>query len=110
MAGTLALCVERVKRGTARSFLTVLGIVPGVGSFICAVGIGNAGSAKVEAQLRSLGDNMIWVEAGSRNRNGVRNGARPPHAHADPRAAPPRTSQTHITWVMFDHNLLWVRS
>ena len=63
-------------RNKLRSFLTVLGIVTGVGSFICAVGIGNAGSAKVEAQLKSLGDNMIWVEAGSRNRNGIRSGAR----------------------------------
>ncbi|MGH9649402.1 MAG: ABC transporter permease, partial [Terriglobales bacterium] len=69
-------CFRSLWRNRLRSFLTVLGIVTGVGSFICAVGIGNAGSAKVEAQLRSLGDNMIWVEAGSRNRNGVRNGAR----------------------------------
>ncbi len=69
-------CFRSLWRNRLRSFLTVLGIVTGVGSFICAVGIGNAGSAKVEAQLRSLGDNMIWVEAGSRNRNGIRNGAR----------------------------------
>jgi len=69
-------CFRSLWRNKLRSFLTVLGIVTGVGSFICAVGIGNAGSAKVEAQLRSLGDNMIWVEAGSRNRNGIRSGAR----------------------------------
>ncbi|HEV2021373.1 MAG TPA: ABC transporter permease [Terriglobales bacterium] len=69
-------CLRSLWRNKLRSFLTVLGIVTGVGSFICAVGIGSAGSAKVEAQLRSLGDNMIWVEAGSRSRNGVRNGAR----------------------------------
>ena len=69
-------CLRSLWRNKLRSFLTVLGIVTGVGSFICAVGIGNAGSAKVEEQLRNLGDNMIWVEAGSRNRNGIRSGAR----------------------------------
>ena len=63
-------------RSKLRSFLTLLGIVTGVASFICVVGVGNAGTARVEDQLHKLGDNMIWVEAGSRNRNGVRAGAR----------------------------------
>ena len=63
-------------RSKLRSFLTLLGIVTGVASFICVVGVGNAGSARVEDQLQKLGDNMIWIEAGSRNRNGVRAGAR----------------------------------
>ena len=63
-------------RSKLRSFLTLLGIVTGVGSFICVVGVGKAGSARVEDQLQKLGDNMIWVEAGSRNRNGIRAGAR----------------------------------
>ena len=38
--------------------------------------MGRAGSAKVEEQLRKLGDNMIWIEAGSRATNGVRFGTR----------------------------------
>ena len=63
-------------RSKLRSFLTLLGIVTGVASFICVVGVGNAGSARVVDQLQKLGDNMIWIEAGSRNRNGVRAGAR----------------------------------
>lgn len=48
----------------------------GVGSFICVVAVGNAGSSRVEAQLSKVGDNLIWVEAGSRARNGVRIGSR----------------------------------
>ena len=40
-------CFRSLWRNKLRSFLTVLGIVTGVGSFICAVGIGNAGSANV---------------------------------------------------------------
>ena len=63
-------------RNWMRSVLTILGIAIGVAAFICVVAIGNAGSAQIEAQLQSLGDNFIWVEAGSRARNGVRAGAR----------------------------------
>jgi putative ABC transport system permease protein len=59
-----------------RSLLTMLGIIMGVGSFICVVAVGNAGSSRVEEQLSKVGDNLIWVEAGSRARNGVRIGSR----------------------------------
>src|SRR5215211_6319813 len=63
-------------RNRVRSALTMLGIIVGVGSFICVVGVGRAGSKRVEDQLQSVGDNLIWVEAGSRARNGVRIGTR----------------------------------
>src|SRR3981081_2562160 len=63
-------------RNWMRSLLTILGISVGVGTFICVVAIGNAGSSSIEKQLQNLGDNFIWVEAGSRARNGVRYGAR----------------------------------
>src|SRR5690348_1468674 len=65
-----------LRRNWARSVLTILGISVGVGAFICVVAIGNAGSSSIEKQLQNLGDNFIWVEAGSRARNGVRYGAR----------------------------------
>lgn len=63
-------------RNRVRSLLTMLGIIMGVGSFICVVAVGNAGSSRVEAQLSNVGDNLVWVEAGSRARNGVRVGSR----------------------------------
>ena len=56
--------------------LTILGIAVGVGSFICVIAIGNAGTSSIEDQLQSLGDNFVWIEAGSRARNGMRMGAR----------------------------------
>jgi putative ABC transport system permease protein len=65
-----------LRRNWVRSVLTILGIAVGVGAFICVVAIGNAGSSSIENQLQSLGDNFIWIEAGSRSRNGVRYGAR----------------------------------
>jgi putative ABC transport system permease protein len=63
-------------RNRIRSLLTMLGIIMGVGSFICVVGVGRAGSSRVEDQLSKVGDNLIWVEAGSRARSGVRIGSR----------------------------------
>jgi putative ABC transport system permease protein len=63
-------------RNRVRSLLTMVGIIMGVGSFICVVGVGRAGSSRVEDQLSKVGDNLIWVEAGSRARSGVRIGTR----------------------------------
>jgi putative ABC transport system permease protein len=68
--------LKSLRRNAVRTILTVLGLVVGIAAFICVVGVGQAGSAKVEEQLRKLGDNMIWVEAGSRATNGVRFGTR----------------------------------
>ena len=39
------------------------------------VAIGKAGSQRAEQQLQNLGDNLVWIEAGSRNVNGVRSGS-----------------------------------
>lgn len=68
--------LQALARNRIRSLLTMLGIIMGVGSFICVVGVGEAGSSRVEDQLSKVGDNLIWVEAGSRARNGVRIGSR----------------------------------
>jgi putative ABC transport system permease protein len=68
--------LQALARNRIRSLLTMLGIIMGVGSFICVVAVGEAGSSKVEDQLSKVGDNLIWVEAGSRARNGVRVGSR----------------------------------
>ena len=68
--------IKSLRRNLIRTVLTILGLVVGIAAFICVVGVGRAGSAKVEEQLRKLGDNMIWIEAGSRATNGVRFGTR----------------------------------
>ena len=58
-----------------RTALTMLGIVIGVGAVICVVAIGEGAAASVERAITNIGANMIWVEAGGVNRNGVRTGA-----------------------------------
>ena len=68
--------MKSLRRNLIRTVLTILGLVVGIAAFICVVGVGRAGSAKVEHELQKLGDNMIWIEAGSRATNGVRFGTR----------------------------------
>jgi putative ABC transport system permease protein len=68
--------MKSLRRNRIRTVLTILSLVVGIAAFICVVGVGKAGSAKVEEQLQKLGDNMIWIEAGSRSNNGVRFGTR----------------------------------
>jgi len=68
--------MKSLRRNLIRTVLTILGLVVGIAAFICVVGVGKAGSTKVEEQLQKLGDNMIWIEAGSRATNGVRFGTR----------------------------------
>jgi putative ABC transport system permease protein len=62
-------------RHKLRSVLTTLGITIGVAAVIWASAIGEAGTARARAELAQLGDALVWVEAGSRNVNGVRSGS-----------------------------------
>ena len=62
-------------RNKLRSALTALGITVGIGAVVCVVAIGTAGSQHAEAELQKLGNNLVWVEAGSRNVAGVRTGS-----------------------------------
>jgi putative ABC transport system permease protein len=67
--------VRALSRYKLRTALTALGSMVGVASVIWVVAIGRAGTAVAEGELAKLGDNLVWVEAGSRNVNGVRTGA-----------------------------------
>jgi putative ABC transport system permease protein len=66
--------LRALARHKLRSALTVLGISIGVGAFICSVAVGQGAARQIQEQIRSLGENMIWIEAGGRNVNGVRTG------------------------------------
>ena len=62
-------------RHKGRSALTALGIMIGVATVIWVVAVGEAGAARAEDELHKLGDNFVWIEAGSRNVAGVRTGS-----------------------------------
>jgi putative ABC transport system permease protein len=63
-------------RHKLRSALSVLGILIGVAVVVWVVAIGQAGTRRAADQLAALGDNLVWIEAGGRNVNGVRTGTR----------------------------------
>jgi putative ABC transport system permease protein len=58
-----------------RTVLTMLGIIIGVAAVICTVAIGEGASQQVQEQIRSMGENMIFINAGNVNRGGVNFGA-----------------------------------
>jgi putative ABC transport system permease protein len=63
-----------LRRNKLRSFLTALGIIIGVAAVIAMVGIGNGAKAQVEAQIASLGENVILIFSGSTTSSGIRTG------------------------------------
>ncbi|MFI5338952.1 MAG: ABC transporter permease [Candidatus Methylomirabilales bacterium] len=74
LAAGIRIALRALARHKLRSGLAMLGISIGVGAFICSVAVGEGATRQIEEQIHSLGDNMIWIEAGGRNVNGVRTG------------------------------------
>ena len=72
---TFRLALRALQRNKLRSILTMLGIVIGVGAVVAMVGIGNGAKAQVEAQIATLGQNMILVFPSSISSGGVHSGA-----------------------------------
>jgi putative ABC transport system permease protein len=69
------LALKALAQNKLRTALTMLGIIIGVAAVICVIAIGEGASASVARAITNIGANMIWVEAGGVNRNGVRTGS-----------------------------------
>jgi putative ABC transport system permease protein len=67
--------LRALARNKVRSGLAILGIAVAVAIVIAVVALGRASVKQSEAELDKLGDNLVWVEAGSRNVAGVRTGS-----------------------------------
>src|SRR6266498_101659 len=74
LIATVKTALRALRRNKLRSGLTALGIIIGVGTIIAMIGIGNGARAQVEAQVASLGQNVIQVAAGSVSRSSIRLG------------------------------------
>ncbi len=61
-------------RNKARAALTMLGVIIGVAAVIAMVSIGQGAQASVNAQIQSIGTNVLFVLAGAANNGGVRTG------------------------------------
>jgi putative ABC transport system permease protein len=74
MSDAIRIALRALARNKMRTILTMLGIMVGIGAVIAAVAIGQGGSSAIQAQLVALGTNLVWIEAGGKNVNGVRTG------------------------------------
>ncbi len=71
----LRLALRSLTKNKMRTALTMLGIIIGVGAVICTVAIGEGASDQVQQQISALGDNLIYITAGSINSYGVHLGS-----------------------------------
>ncbi len=74
IAATLRMALRALRRNKLRSTLTALGIIIGVGAVIAMVGIGNGAKSQVEAQIASLGQNVVLIFPGNWSSSGARSG------------------------------------
>ena len=74
IAATLRMAFRALRRNKLRSTLTALGIIIGVGAVIAMVGIGNGAKSQVEAQIASLGQNVVLIFPGNWSSSGARSG------------------------------------
>ncbi len=68
------IAVNSLTRNKVRSFLTMLGIIIGVGAVIAMMAIGTGAQQNIKQQIASLGTNVILIFPGSFNQGGVRSG------------------------------------
>jgi putative ABC transport system permease protein len=78
LLNTLLLALRSIRRNLLRSFLTMLGIVIGVGAVITMVTLGNGATRAVHDQIASLGSNLLMVRPGQRLGPGGGGGGAPP--------------------------------
>jgi putative ABC transport system permease protein len=74
LLATTVIALRALRRNKLRSALTALGIIIGVGAVITMVSIGNGAKAQVEAQVASLGRNVVTILPGSVTTYGARGG------------------------------------
>ncbi|MGQ1784717.1 MULTISPECIES: ABC transporter permease [unclassified Saccharicrinis] len=68
------IAIAAIKRNKMRSFLTMLGIVIGVGAVITMLAIGQGSNESIKSSIASMGTNLINVMPASMSRGGVQQG------------------------------------
>jgi putative ABC transport system permease protein len=72
---TFRIALRALARNKLRAFLTMLGIIIGVGAVIAMVAIGEGAKATIRSQIASLGTNVLIILPGSNLTGGVRFGS-----------------------------------
>jgi putative ABC transport system permease protein len=74
LTATLRMAFRALGRNKMRTALTMLGVIIGVAAVICTVSIGEGATQRIQNAIENMGANMVWIEAGGVNLNGVRTG------------------------------------
>ncbi|MFI3305076.1 MAG: ABC transporter permease [Rikenellaceae bacterium] len=67
-----SIALNALVNNKLRAFLTMLGIIIGVGSVITMLAIGQGSKASINSQISEMGSNMLMIRPGEDMRGGVR--------------------------------------
>ncbi len=71
ISNLIIIAIKALSNNKLRAFLTMLGIIIGVGSVITMLAIGQGSKASINAQISEMGSNMIMIKPGEDRRGGV---------------------------------------
>jgi putative ABC transport system permease protein len=71
---SLKIALRALRRNKMRSFLTMLGIIFGVGAVITSVSLTSGATKQISDQVSSLGESVITVFSGNLTQGGMRGG------------------------------------
>ncbi|MFR9523423.1 MAG: ABC transporter permease [Rikenellaceae bacterium] len=71
IANLTSIAIKALGNNKMRAFLTMLGIIIGVGSVITMLAIGQGSKASINTQISEMGSNMIMIQPGEDVRGGV---------------------------------------
>lgn len=71
-ANLFIIALKALGNNKFRGFLTMLGIIIGVGSVITMLAIGQGSKKSIQAEISEMGSNMIMIHPGEDTRGGVR--------------------------------------
>ncbi|MDZ7336865.1 MAG: ABC transporter permease [candidate division KSB1 bacterium] len=74
ISNLLRAALKSIQKNKLRSILTALGIIIGVASVIVMIAIGKGASARIQAQITSLGTDMLMIRPSFSTRGGVNMG------------------------------------
>ena len=72
---TFTVAVKALRRNAMRTALTALGMIIGVAAVIVMVAIGNGAQESIETRIRSVGTNIVTINAGSNSFGPARMGS-----------------------------------
>lgn len=72
IANLFKIAIKALSNNKMRGFLTMLGIIIGVGSVITMLAIGQGSKESIKANIAEMGSNMIMIMPGTETRGGVR--------------------------------------